>query len=104
MIDKSAVMTSLRNNLEQGKDELTAIQHTFQQLIDNHPDEWDYESKKLVLNGVLAFAGNFFGQTYGYKEFDLVMGRTYPNAETLRGISEEEGRNLYDDRDRRQPS
>jgi len=96
MIDKDSVTASLKNNLGAGKDDLTSIQHTFLEMIKAHPDDWNYENKKLVLNGILAFAGEIFGKIYGYREFDLVMGRAFPNAETFRGISEEEGCNIYE--------
>ncbi|MEM9214016.1 MAG: hypothetical protein AAGD25_06675 [Cyanobacteria bacterium P01_F01_bin.150] len=74
-------------------DKLTDIHQVFLHFLSG--DE-TWEQKTQLLNGIFFYATQLFEITYGYKEFDLVMGRTFPTSETYRMLTEEEGRNLYE--------
>jgi hypothetical protein len=96
MITRGVVVNSLKANVGKGEAPVVAMQHSFESLIQSNPESSTYDDKEEILNAIMFFAAETFGEVYGYREFDLIMGRAFPTTETLERIRAEEGKNLYD--------
>lgn len=94
MITKEKITQSIRGYISAGQDELSSIQSCLSALCDEYSLK-EFSDREQLLHAIFAYAREIFGSDYGFEQFDLIMGRAFPTSETLRNISEKEGRNLY---------
>jgi hypothetical protein len=95
MVTKKKIITLLLENIVNGDDMETAAQHCFKKLCDEYQIV-GWKERSNILHGILFFAGELAGKSYGYEVFDLIMSRAYPNLETFENIKRQEGRNIFD--------
>ena len=96
MITKDKITNLLKAEIGKGREILVAVQYCLTELCQTYKVS-DWEERSQILNAILYYAREFSNEDYGYKEFDLVMSRTFPNTETFRNIQEQEGKNIFSD-------
>ena len=96
MITKSLILHLLQESLLSGRDHLGSAQKTLESITQKYSIT-SADERGFILHGILSIAEELFHETYGFKEFDLILSRAFPTVGTLRFIQEQEGDNVWTD-------